>query len=173
MDHRSSLGEHIVLEHRLRPAYRRNRPHWPSARGSAGVQEEGPRAIQRAPSASFLIAYRLYFVVNHITVFPSSLVDYHSDVRTLQVVKGGKPERLVSGSDDFTLFLWEPSVSKKPLSRLTGHQQPIPMVWICSLCVLLSISNLSIHSLRCGYLLLTRSVGRFLSRWAIYRVGLV
>jgi len=36
---------------------------------------------------------------------------------------GGKPERLVSGSDDHTMFLWEPSKSKVPISRLTGHQQ--------------------------------------------------
>lgn len=32
-------------------------------------------------------------------------------------------ERLVSGSDDFTLFLWDPAKDKKPLARLTGHQQ--------------------------------------------------
>ncbi|XP_065169931.1 notchless protein homolog 1 [Atheta coriaria] len=32
-------------------------------------------------------------------------------------------ERLVSGSDDFTLFLWDPHKEKKPLARLTGHQQ--------------------------------------------------
>ncbi|KAK9746471.1 hypothetical protein QE152_g6027 [Popillia japonica] len=32
-------------------------------------------------------------------------------------------ERLVSGSDDFTLFLWDPERDKKPLARLTGHQQ--------------------------------------------------
>nr|XP_022919817.1 notchless protein homolog 1 [Onthophagus taurus] len=32
-------------------------------------------------------------------------------------------ERLVSGSDDFTLFLWDPEKEKKPLARLTGHQQ--------------------------------------------------
>ncbi|OUS46125.1 notchless-like protein, partial [Ostreococcus tauri] len=38
---------------------------------------------------------------------------------------GGKPERLVSGSDDFTMFMWEPSTSKTPLQRLTGHQQLI------------------------------------------------
>lgn len=29
-------------------------------------------------------------------------------------------ERLVSGSDDFTLFLWNPETDKKPLARLTG-----------------------------------------------------
>ncbi|KAF5449979.1 hypothetical protein F2P56_030367 [Juglans regia] len=38
-------------------------------------------------------------------------------------IKGNGPERLVSGSDDFTMFLWEPSVSKHPKTRMTGHQQ--------------------------------------------------
>jgi WD40 repeat protein len=55
------------------------------------------------------------------------------------------PERLVSGSDDFTLFLWEPSDNKKPLERMTGHQQvgfvaPVVqhMNWCCiqELCIL-------------------------------------
>ena len=36
-----------------------------------------------------------------------------------------KPERLISGSDDFTMFLWEPSQSKMALKRLTGHVQLI------------------------------------------------
>ncbi|OXU24594.1 hypothetical protein TSAR_011045 [Trichomalopsis sarcophagae] len=34
-------------------------------------------------------------------------------------------EKLVSGSDDFTLFLWKPEKEKKPLARMTGHQQLI------------------------------------------------
>lgn len=34
----------------------------------------------------------------------------------------GGHERLVSGSDDFTIFLWEPYIAKKPLKRMTGHQ---------------------------------------------------
>ncbi|KAG8587806.1 hypothetical protein GDO81_005787 [Engystomops pustulosus] len=37
-------------------------------------------------------------------------------------VRGKDPERLVSGSDDFTLFLWAPAEEKKPLQRMTGHQ---------------------------------------------------
>jgi ribosome assembly protein 4 len=41
---------------------------------------------------------------------------------------GGSPERLVSGSDDFTLFLWHPASSKTPVSRLTGHQQLVNCV---------------------------------------------
>uniref|UniRef100_A0A7N5ZZR6 Notchless protein homolog 1 n=1 Tax=Anabas testudineus TaxID=64144 RepID=A0A7N5ZZR6_ANATE len=36
-------------------------------------------------------------------------------------VRGSAPERLVSGSDDFTLFLWNPAEDKKPLTRMTGH----------------------------------------------------
>lgn len=35
-------------------------------------------------------------------------------------VKGADPEQLVSGSDDFTLFLWHPGESRKPIARMTG-----------------------------------------------------
>ena len=35
----------------------------------------------------------------------------------------GECERLVSGSDDFTLHLWTPETSGKPVARLTGHLQ--------------------------------------------------
>jgi len=38
---------------------------------------------------------------------------------------GGNPERLVSGSDDFTLFVWHPREGKHPITRLTGHQQAV------------------------------------------------
>ncbi|GFR44734.1 hypothetical protein Agub_g6062 [Astrephomene gubernaculifera] len=41
---------------------------------------------------------------------------------------GGRPERLVSGSDDFTLCLYEPSTNKTPLARMTGHVQLINQV---------------------------------------------
>ncbi|KAK9812657.1 hypothetical protein WJX72_001417 [[Myrmecia] bisecta] len=42
--------------------------------------------------------------------------------------RGGRPERLVSGSDDFTMFLWEPSTSKTHTARMTGHLQLINQV---------------------------------------------
>ena len=35
------------------------------------------------------------------------------------LVKQG-PERLVSGSDDFTLYLWDPLEGKRPIHRMTG-----------------------------------------------------
>jgi len=44
------------------------------------------------------------------------------------VGREGKAELLVSGSDDFTCFLWDPSHSKKPVARMTGHQQPVNFV---------------------------------------------
>lgn len=34
-------------------------------------------------------------------------------------------ERLLSGSDDFTLFLWKPSEDAKPIQRMTGHQKVV------------------------------------------------
>jgi ribosome assembly protein 4 len=39
-----------------------------------------------------------------------------------------KSELLVSCSDDFTLYLWDPSCSKKPIVRMVGHQQPVNFV---------------------------------------------
>jgi len=40
----------------------------------------------------------------------------------------GTRELLASGSDDFTLFLWDPTTSKKPIARMTGHQQPVNFI---------------------------------------------
>jgi len=42
--------------------------------------------------------------------------------------KGAGGERLVTGSDDFTLCLWEPGSSKTPIARMTGHQQLVNQV---------------------------------------------
>lgn len=43
-------------------------------------------------------------------------------------IQGGRQERLVSGSDDFTLFLWDPEESKKPLARMTGETVVTPQL---------------------------------------------
>ena len=51
-----------------------------------------------------------------------------SVLRRYEKATGGQSERLVSGSDDFTMFLWEPFKSTKPVARLTGHQQLINQV---------------------------------------------
>ncbi|KAI9013067.1 WD40-repeat-containing domain protein [Gaertneriomyces semiglobifer] len=38
---------------------------------------------------------------------------------------GARKEVLASCSDDFTIFLWNPTEDKKSLQRMTGHQQPV------------------------------------------------
>ena len=50
---------------------------------------------------------------------------YDAAVERYQRMCGAAQERLVSGSDDFTLFIWTPLESKQPLSRLTGHAQAV------------------------------------------------
>jgi len=37
-------------------------------------------------------------------------------------------ELLCSASDDFTCYLWDPVRNKKPIVRMTGHQQPVNQV---------------------------------------------
>ncbi len=48
--------------------------------------------------------------------------------RRYEAVTSGQPERMVSGSDDFTMFLWTPSTSKKHVARMTGHVQTVNQV---------------------------------------------
>ncbi|KAL1140972.1 hypothetical protein AAG570_000898 [Ranatra chinensis] len=68
-------------------------------------------------------------------VRPSDGVDPKDKLAVAKLAKsrydeicGEKGELLVSGSDDFTLFLWNPESEKKPLARMTGHQQLINCV---------------------------------------------
>jgi ribosome assembly protein 4 len=49
----------------------------------------------------------------------------HAKTRINDSLAFTKSELLVSGSDDFTLILWDPCNSKKAIARLTGHQQPV------------------------------------------------
>ncbi|KAI6198331.1 Notchless-like protein 1 [Aphelenchoides fujianensis] len=49
-------------------------------------------------------------------------------LKRYQQALNGKTEKLVSGSDDFTLFLWDPTSGKKEVARLTGHQQLVNQV---------------------------------------------
>jgi hypothetical protein len=69
-------------------------------------------------------------------------------------MKGNAPERLVSGSDDFTMFLWEPFVNKHPKARMTGHQQvqifsDVIICLHCNLSSLFSGANITPVSLAC------------------------
>ena len=40
-------------------------------------------------------------------------------------LKGSSDERIVTGSDDCSLFMWCPAKSTQPTIRLLGHQQPV------------------------------------------------
>jgi len=40
-------------------------------------------------------------------------------------INGEVVERLVSASDDFTIYLWNPSSTLKPVARLLGHQKQV------------------------------------------------
>lgn len=40
-------------------------------------------------------------------------------------VQGQVMERLVSASDDFTMYLWDPSSGTKPVARMLGHQKQV------------------------------------------------
>lgn len=45
---------------------------------------------------------------------------YHCWYIYCSLPQGDEPEKMVSGSDDFTLFLWNPAESKKHIERMTG-----------------------------------------------------
>jgi len=54
---------------------------------------------------------------------------YNYSIERYNSIFGEKnKEKLISGSDDFTLFLWDPEKTKKPISRMHGHQQLINFV---------------------------------------------
>lgn len=42
-----------------------------------------------------------------------------------EAAAGRTGERLLSASDDFTLFLWDPASAARPLARMTGHQAAV------------------------------------------------
>ncbi len=71
--------------------------------------------------------YKSYFIyIYHISIYIAQAVALERYNNMLKHVGG--IERLLSGSDDFTMFLWEPTKSKKSLTRMTGHGQLINVV---------------------------------------------
>ncbi|RHN79057.1 putative transcription factor WD40-like family [Medicago truncatula] len=54
-------------------------------------------------------------------------------LESYNTMRGGAPERLVSGSDDCTMYLWEPfSNNKSYKARMTGHQEvQIFLLFLC------------------------------------------
>lgn len=62
-------------------------------------------------------------VVADDTLLPAEEAKANAETRYNSVMKVVGEEMLVSGSDDFTLFLWKPGSEKTPVARMTGHQQ--------------------------------------------------
>lgn len=62
-------------------------------------------------------------IVADCSLRPAEEVKTLAQERYSAVLKVVGEEVLVSGSDDFTMFLWKPSSEKLPISRMTGHQQ--------------------------------------------------
>eukprot|EP01099_Mayorella_cantabrigiensis_P005386 TRINITY_DN4301_c0_g1_i1.p1 TRINITY_DN4301_c0_g1~~TRINITY_DN4301_c0_g1_i1.p1 ORF type:complete len:485 (+),score=89.23 TRINITY_DN4301_c0_g1_i1:69-1457(+) len=54
---------------------------------------------------------------DHISSENPVLLTQEQALERYNKTRGSRPERLVSGSDDFTMFLWEPSVSFSPDGR--------------------------------------------------------
>ncbi|KOM27063.1 hypothetical protein LR48_Vigan393s000700 [Vigna angularis] len=68
-----------------------------------------------------------------------------------QAMRGNAPERLVSGSDDFTMFLWEPFVNKHPKTRMTGHQQ-VQLFFIFLIIQIMGMRiNQNYHQMQCNF----------------------
>ena len=93
-----------------------------------------------ALSTDFVLRYYIYI---YIYIYRTGCNDYkHLDFNSRSEMSayaltryketlagsGSEHERLVSGSDDFSMFLWEPATCKKPIYRMTGHQQLINQV---------------------------------------------
>lgn len=66
---------------------------------------------------------------DHTSKVPDTVEERRAKAKTrytAAATRDGKiVERLVSASDDFTMYLWEPHKSNKPLARLLGHQKQV------------------------------------------------
>ena len=61
-------------------------------------------------------------------------------------IQGEVVERLVSASDDFTMYLWEPSRGTKPVARMLGHQKQVNHVTFSPDCLLIASSGFDNHT---------------------------
>ncbi|KAI9734446.1 MAG: hypothetical protein M1818_006835 [Claussenomyces sp. TS43310] len=61
-------------------------------------------------------------------------------------IQGEIVERVVSASDDFTMYLWDPSKSTKPVSRMLGHQKQVNHVTFSADGLLIASSGFDNHT---------------------------
>jgi len=62
------------------------------------------------------------------TTFDDPLEAQKRALERYNAVVGKEPEILISGSDDCTCYLWNPTTSKKPIIHMTGHSKLINVV---------------------------------------------
>ncbi|KAJ2114283.1 hypothetical protein GGH17_006271, partial [Coemansia sp. RSA 788] len=62
---------------------------------------------------------------DHTGKHPSTTEDAQRRALERYTEASSRGVRLVSGSDDFTMHLWDLSVSSKPIARMTGHQKVV------------------------------------------------
>ncbi|RKF65936.1 Ribosome assembly protein 4 [Golovinomyces cichoracearum] len=65
---------------------------------------------------------------------------------TAATVQGEIVERLVSASDDFTMYLWELSKGDKPIARMVGHQKQVNHVTFSPDGLLIASSGFDNHT---------------------------
>uniref|UniRef100_T1JKK4 Uncharacterized protein n=1 Tax=Strigamia maritima TaxID=126957 RepID=T1JKK4_STRMM len=91
------------------------------------------RSLETARALATLMLFK-ESLLNHVkTPFKSIIqLNYHNEelakkaqIRYDKMRNTSKAERLVSGSDDLAMCLWAPKTERKPICRLTGHQQLI------------------------------------------------
>lgn len=61
-------------------------------------------------------------------------------------VQGKTSERIVSASDDFTMYLWDPSQGTKPVARMLGHQKQVNHVTFSPDGLLIASSGFDNHT---------------------------
>ncbi|OWP03876.1 hypothetical protein B2J93_1634 [Marssonina coronariae] len=61
-------------------------------------------------------------------------------------IQGEVVERLVSASDDFTMYLWEPAKGTKPVARMLGHQKQVNHVTFSPDGLLIASSGFDNHT---------------------------
>ncbi|KAF4127027.1 ribosome assembly protein 4 [Geosmithia morbida] len=61
-------------------------------------------------------------------------------------VQGKTSERIVSASDDFTMYLWDPAQGTKPVARMLGHQKQVNHVTFSPDGMLIASSGFDNHT---------------------------
>jgi len=79
-----------------------------------------------ALSTEFVLRTAYHDHTNHIpTTKEGKIAKARERFEKAATINNRIVERLVTASDDFTMYLWEPSESTKPIARLLGHQKQI------------------------------------------------